>query len=582
MTVLAGAPSAGTRLPGLWAATWKLLRLQLRIWFNAFRRGRLGRKIAQVILLLLVVGVMAFVFAMTRLVLDFLQSPTFLSVMPDLPDFAGSLPVMLLGASFFGILLTSFGVLLQALYLAGDMDFLLSAPVPIRAVFLSKLLQAILPNFGFIGVLTLPLLFGLGSAQGYNVLYYPLVVIVIGALTLAAAAIAGILVMGVVHFFPARRAAEILGFLGAILAIVCSQSGQFVDDAELTNVQFRQAALVLTRFDLPWSPVTWAGRGLVEIGQGHFWPGVPLFVAALLLVVGIFAGSLIVAERLYYSGWASVGVVGGPKRKAAARRAAPRRTRAASVWQAIVVKDFAVLRRDLRNLSQMVTPIIMGVIYAILLVRGRGDTVVDSGNAPAFVREGFEGLLVFANIGISLFVGWILSARLGATAFSHEGRSYWVLKTAPIGPGQMLLAKYTVAFLPVTVLGGSFLLILSLLRGVPIADVIYGLLAVTLCYAAITGVNLAFGVIGAVFDWEDPRRMMRGSVGCLSPMASMATVGVCLLFFGGPVVAAGMLGLSDLTGKLVGLLLGGVASAACAVIPVYLVRSRVPRLADDL
>lgn len=579
MTV-AAVPRAGTpHVAGLWVSTWRLLRLRMRIWFSGFRRARRRNQIGQVVLLLLLIGVMAFVFTMTKLVLDFLRSPDFIAVIPNLPDFSASLPVMMMGASFIGILFTSFGVLLQALYLAGDMDFLLSAPVPIRAVFLSKLLQAILPNFGLICLLTLPMLFGLGAAEGYNFLYYPAVVLIIGALALAAAAIAGILVMGVVHFFPARRAAEILGFLGAILAIVCSQSGQFFNNTEVSDVQIQQAATLVARFDTPWSPIAWAGRGVVGIGQGSVWPGLPMFFAAIALSVGVFVVALIAAERLYYSGWASVGAVATRRRRPrAAARLSQRRSRPASAWRAIVLKDFSVLRRDLRNLSQMVTPIIMGVIYAILLVRGRGEPPPGQGEAPEWFMEGFRSLLVFANIGISLFVGWILSSRLGATAFSHEGRSYWVLKTAPIGPGQLLLAKYTVAYVPVAVLGGAFVLVLSLLRGVPIGDVVYGLMAVLLCYAAITGVNLAFGVIGAVFDWEDPRRMMRGSVGCLSPLVSMATVGVCLLLFGGPVVVAGMLGVSDLGGKLVGLALGGVASVACAVIPVYLVRDRVPKL----
>jgi len=48
------------------------------------------------------------------------------------------------------------GVLLQALYLSNDMDFLLAAPIPIRAVFLTKLLQAVLPNFILVMLIGLP------------------------------------------------------------------------------------------------------------------------------------------------------------------------------------------------------------------------------------------------------------------------------------------------------------------------------------------------------------------------------------------------------------------------------------------
>ena len=117
-------------------------------------------------------------------------------------------------------------MLLQALYLSGDMDFLLSSPVPIRAVFVTKLLQAVLPNFGLIALFGLPVLFGLGLAGHYNFLYYPLVLLTMIALALAAAGLSALLVMLVARVFPARRAAEILGFIGAILAFTCSQAGK--------------------------------------------------------------------------------------------------------------------------------------------------------------------------------------------------------------------------------------------------------------------------------------------------------------------------------------------------------------------
>ena len=572
----------------LFPSTWKLLRLQLRIWVNGFRRGKMRDRIGRVLLLLFLGGLMVFVFFASRAFLGFIRSPAFLSAVPNMPRLAESLPVLVMGAAFVGILLTSFGVLLQALYLSGDMDFLLTAPVPIRAVFLSKLLQAIVPNFGLICLLALPLLFGLGSAEHYNAAFYPLVVFSMAALALAAAGAAGVLVMGIVHFFPARRAAEVLGFVGAVITILCSQSGQFARMSDLSEVQLQQAALVVSRFDLPWSPLSWAGRGLVHIGQGDWVVGAGLLLGMIVFCCAIFLVALVGAERLYYSGWASVSVASTRKRRpgaarrsagAVAQRAWTRTGWGSPVW-AIVVKDFAMLRRDLRNLSAMITPIIMGVVYAILLVRGGGEPPPGRGEAPDWYVQGFRDLLAFGDIGISLFVGWVLSTRLATMGFSQEGRSWWILKTAPIGPPRLLTAKYIVAYLPVAVLGGGFLIVLSIVRSVALGDVVFGLLVVALCYAAITGVNLAFGVLGANFQWEDPRRMVRGTAGCLSTIASVAALGICLAFFVGPVFAAPLLGLPALAGRVVGLALGTAACAGCALVPPALVQNRVPRLGE--
>lgn len=561
-------------------STWKLLRLQLRLWANSFRRGKRRDRIGRIIVLLLLVGMMLGVFFVSRELLGFLRSPDFLAAVPDFPRLTESLPVTVLGAAFIGILLTSFGVLLQALYLSGDMDFLLSAPVPIRAVFLSKLLQAIVPNFGLICLLVLPLLFGLGSAEHYTIAFYPLVLVAIAALALAAAGIAGFLVMGIVHFFPARRAAEILGFVGALVTILCSQSGQFARMSNLSEVQLQQAALVVSRFDTPWSPLSWAGRGLVSIGQGQWAAGGGLLLGVVVVAGGIFLVALIAAERLYYSGWASVSVATTRKRRARTAAARSQRSGRASPVRAIVVKDLALLRRDLRNLAGMVTPIIMGIIYAIFLVRGGGEPPPGRGEAPEWFMRGFRELLVFGDIGIALFVGWVLSTRLATTSFSQEGRSWWILKTAPIGPARLLTAKYAVAYLPVAFLGAAFLVILSIVRSVGFPDLVFGLLVVSLCFAALTGMGLAFGVIGANFEWEDPRRMVRGTVGCLGSLASIAALGLCLALFVGPVLVAPVIGVPAAVGKVVGLALGAVACLACAFVPPSLVRNRVSRLGE--
>ncbi|MEW5941318.1 MAG: hypothetical protein AB1750_16765, partial [Chloroflexota bacterium] len=204
-------------------AVWKLLRLRVRISVNSFRHSKIGYKIAVILLWLALLGFAGFMFFLSTFILGFLR-------VPDLTAYVGidgasvlqSVPVAIVSVMFLGILLTSFGVLLQALYLAGDMDFLLSFPVPIRAVFITKLLQAVLPNFGLVSLFGLPILFGLGTAGGYHFIYYPLVVAVILALTLAAGGLAALLVMMVARVFPPRRAAEILGFLGATLGITCS------------------------------------------------------------------------------------------------------------------------------------------------------------------------------------------------------------------------------------------------------------------------------------------------------------------------------------------------------------------------
>jgi hypothetical protein len=104
------------------------------------------------------------------------------------------------------------------------MEFLLAAPIPPRAVFVTKLVQAVLPNFLFMCLFNLPALIGLGIAQGYNIVYFVMVPVTLVLLMLAGAGLAALGVMLVVRLVPARRVAEVLGLVGGVTSILCSQS----------------------------------------------------------------------------------------------------------------------------------------------------------------------------------------------------------------------------------------------------------------------------------------------------------------------------------------------------------------------
>lgn len=580
----------GQHRQNLWQYVWKLLNLQLIIQISAFKRARLRRKITLIILGLILLVALGFIFFISWQVLKFVTSPNIVEFVGDIQPLLRSVSSLFVSGAFIGILLTSFGVLLQALYLAGDMDFLLSTPTPIRAVFLSKLLQAILPNFSLICLFALPVMFGLGATQAYYPLYYPVVLITLAALALAAAGISSLLVMLIVRIFPPRRVAEVIGFVGATLSFLCSQSGNLARFSEPSPEQTTQVLAMIERLDRPWSPLTWAGRGLVGIGEGDWLIGTGYLLLTLGLASVAFFFALHTAERLYYIGWASMKI--NKQRKKIVRSQPIRKSVFApfssvleknlpSAVRAIVIKDWVMLRRDLRNLSQLITPLIFGVVYAIMLLRDGGAAPTGQGEAPEWFMTTLDNAMLYANVGLSLFVSWMLIARLAGMGFSQEGKSYWLLKTAPISAAQLVAAKFLVAYLPTLAITWIFLLVLWLLQEGTWGVLLFSLPVVALSISGNTGINLAFGIRSANFKWSDPRRMQGGGSGCLSALLTLVYMPINLLFFFGPAVGLELLHLPQSTGQLIGLILGGVFSLFFAIGPLLLVRKRIPRLAEE-
>ena len=569
------------------SSTWKLLWLRVRIWASVLRHATFRRKIGTLVGAALVVGFLAAAFAGSWALLNFLRSPELAQVV-DLTQVLEALPTVILTGAFLTILVTSFGVLLQSLYLAQDMDFLMAAPIPVRAVFISKLIQAILPNFALLCLFSLPVLFGLGASAGYRALFYPLVILLLVCMTFAAAGLSAVLVMGVVRLIPARRVAEVLAAVGAVVSIICSQSGNFTRSMTFGAQQTTQVMDVLSRVNAPWSPFAWAGRGLIGLGTGQgVSPALGLGLT-LILAVAIFAVTLRACEVLYHTGWSQM-QAGTQRRPRARLQAAPRATPARRpviprvlprAVTALIVKDARVLRRDLRNLSQLLTPLILGIVYAIMLARSGGQADPGRGEAPEWFMQGASQMLAYGNIGIALFIGWIMLSRLGMMAFSHEGRAYWLIKTAPVTPVRLMLAKALTAYLPTLVVSELFLVAASLLQRAGSSGMLFGLAVVALALAGGVGVNLAFGVAGTNLEWEDPRHMVRGSVGCIGSIGAMAYVALAAAFFLGPAMLMPFLGGSVGQGQAMGVAVGSVFALVCALLPPYFMLGRVRRIGE--
>lgn len=568
---------APARAPGLWASVWKLLRMRLLLTWSGFRRAKPRQKIFQVFFILILAAIATGAFVLSQALIRFLSSPG-LTTQINLTSLFSSLPALVLSIAFFINLITNFGVLLQALYLSRDMDFLIVAPLPMRAVFISKLVQAILPGFGLFCLFGIPLLFGLGAASGYNLAYYPMVVIVLAFLALASAGIASILVMAIVRVVPPRRVAEVLGFVGAIVSILFSQAGNLMGSFDINGDQFSAALTRFAGLAPVWSPFTWAGRGLSDIGGGQWLSGIGLTLLTLIAAGGLFAVTLSAAQQLYYTGWAGLQTSAQkkktqPKRKTIMQRQPTRKGIFPQAFQAIIIKDFLLLRRDLRNLSQLITPLIFGFVMVLSSSRSMD-------NEPFGSELPFSDLQVYSSIGFTMFVGWMLIMSLASTAMSREGRNYWLLNVAPVQPSQLLWAKYTISFLPTLVIGWFFMAITATIRSTSLNDLGYMFIVSGLCLAGLNGILLAFGITSANMEWEDVRRVgLRSGAGCLSLLACLAYFVIALGLFFLPPVLWEILQIGNLwIGRGIGLVVGAAFTLACAVLLPLSTRKRIPLL----
>ena len=569
----------------------KLLRLRLRLWWNSIKHSSWQRKFGLSMAGLGALAFAGFLIFISWGLLRFLNNPRVVEavagagVEAGIGDLVNQLPVFLSAGVFIVGLFTSFGILLQSLYLSGDMEFLLGAPIPSRAVFLSKLVQSVFPNLVLLGVLSGPALVGLGLSQGYNLLYFVLVPVVLTLLVLLGAGVSSLLVMGVVRFVAPQRAAEVLGVVVGLTVLIWSQGGQFISDVDFSGSAARLAGITgaLGGFVNIWNPLTWPGRGLSGIGQGNWVSGFGFMTLTLALTVGLFSITLMMAERLYFSGWArvQVGNQGRIKRRRA-RRGQERESAGLFVRfagllpppaRAIMRKDARLYRRDLRILSRLITPILLAVFFTVSWLRGVRSDISLPGQVQGLVRWG--------SLGIAEYMGWFFALQLGMSGFSIEGRQWWIVKTSPIQPRNLLLGKYLVAFIPSVGLGVVYLLIASLIYGTTSGLLLYQMLVLGLMIASLASLTLAFGIWFGRFDWTNTNELNSGAAGCLAVIGTGVFTGVAGAVFVGFPILADFLVLPRVIGFGVGFGVGLVVCLLVGILPLRLARRQLPWLGED-
>ena len=158
------------------------------------------------------------------------------------------------------------------------------------------------------------------------------------------------------------------------------------------------------------------------------------------------------------------------------------------------------------------------------------------------MRPGLKHPLGRSLNGLSLFVSWMLTARLAAMGFSPEGHSSWLLKTAPISPANLVISKLLVAYLPSLALGWIFLVVIWILQHGTL-DVLLFSLAVMLpeifqggnfmeIYALLPQV-LVFGAAYAFFTTHQIRWVFfTGALTGLAFMTKQPTIGMGLSAMG--------------------------------------------------
>ncbi|MBQ1371957.1 MAG: hypothetical protein IIY70_03405 [Oscillospiraceae bacterium] len=439
-----------------------------------------------------------------------------------------------LGCGGIAILLGTVGSVFNTystLYLAKDNDLLLSMPIPIRSLILSRLLGVYVTGLGYSGIVTLPAV-AVGWYRGgvtlQTVLGGIVFVLMISLLVLALSCLLG---WGVARLSQRLKNKSYITvflsllFLGLYYYVYFKVVGK-VDDL-LENVIAIGGRI---RNDL--YPIYLFGK----VGEGD-WLAMGVWTAAILLIL---AGVCFLLKNSFLSV-----VTSTPEGKRAVYREQPARQGSISA---------ALLRKEWGRFVSSSTYMLncgMGLVFLVafgvtLLVKGEILTeLLRETELPAGELEQTIGVLLTGACCVVQSMVYIT-----APSVSLEGKTVWQLQCLPVSAWQILQAKLRLQ-LAVTAIPTLFSLICILIF-VPmaVAQMLLTAAVVLLFALMIALLGLVLGLLMPNLNWTNEIRPVKQGAAVLCAiflgLALGSAVIACYFWFGAELGASAYLGLTAL------------------------------------
>jgi ABC-2 type transport system permease protein len=447
---------------------------------------------------------------------------------PDMPVRVGPgvFPGILLTFVLLGVLITGLNQAVRALFLSGDLERLVVAPVRTRSIMVAKLLSRLPGNVSLLLIVAVPAFVAYGIGAGAGVVYYVLGLLLLLLAPLFGLGVGALLAMVLVRLMPPNRLNEMLAasyaLFGILFALVAQLPRFFFANEETSMQTLETAGELLGRVEALPVPTMMAGRGLMALDAGQLDGGGLLGILFYLLItLGLFLGVVMFGERFYLSGWLKTQSAGGKRRGLEADGGA---FSGRSLAVSLGLKDWLLRLRDPRQLVSLLGGGLIAIVVSALAIfndNGGEGSMLDFASSGIDAPGGWAALAGVMSPGVimsawAIFAAYVILSTPAMSALALEGGSFSLLKAAPLRPREVWWAKMWSTLIPGTIVFAVFLLLTRLAFPFSLAWIPYALIAGLLVNAGLTMINVSAGFRFANLDWVDPRRMTTSGGGWVS------------------------------------------------------------------
>jgi ABC-2 type transport system permease protein len=482
--------------------------------------------------------------------------------------------------AFFVLFFSSLTAAIGSFFTDLDLDLHHSAPRRRIALLASRWLKTFIQS-GYLVVAFLTPLFAALAAQyesGFAAIVESVVLLLL--LMTAPVSAGSLVIVLLVRFFPVRRVHQIAATIGILFLTMVIVGVRVARPERLfTQISTDDVVEVLRQIELPAAdrfPSSWLAAAAVASAEGEQ-DRQSIVRIALLAAVSLLL-FLFVAHKTYFRAFVRAREDSAPVAIGAGllTRLLDRLTgRLSPPIRALVRKEVRILTRDAAQWSQlfMMVALLFLYLYNIQMMPLEGD-------ARAL-------LLAYLNVGMAGFVVAAICLRFAYPSLSAEGKSFWLVETAPVTYRSLLWIK-------VLVFVGPLLAVDLILIGV--ANVILGATAEIWAYtmggsllmtATLVTLGVGMGALAPDFKTENPMEVALSLGGFAYMALSMIYVGLTMFLFARPVqrlffrYAFGVMDDSNLVIRVTPIAAAIAVSLLLIVVPIEIAQRRLAMHAQN-
>ncbi|HEV8716676.1 MAG TPA: hypothetical protein VGX03_28145 [Candidatus Binatia bacterium] len=465
----------------------------------------------------------------------FYRTLDYFRTIPDLGPVLSQKLLSMVFLTFFAILLFSNVITsLSTFFLSRDLLLLVPAPVLPSRLFAAKFIETLIDSSWMVLLFSGPAFLAYGIVHGGGPMYYVIVLLTFVPFLIIPAALGVSATLILAYALPAQRGKDMLLVFSTLFLSLLYLLFRLLQPEKLVNPEaFSDFLAFIAAMQTPTSPFlpsTWATEVILPfLGLKE---GDAVFHYLLLLSTGLFllvAGSFL-ATNLYPLGWSKAQE--GQRRRGLYRwwdivvqaiaRFFP------SSLRVMIVKDLKVFFRDTGQWSQLF------MLLALIVVYVYNFSVLPIGGS-ALRTFYLQNIVSFFNLALAGFVMAAIAVRFIFPAISLEGKTFWVLKSAPVPLRRLWWSKFWVGLLPLLFLG-------ELLVGVTnyflsVSPFMMVLSAVTLFFLTfgIVALGMAIGVAYPHFTAEHSAKIAASFGGVLYMVLCIGFIGLVTVLEAWPV-----------------------------------------------